>query len=260
MISLVRTSIDGVIGTITMLRAEKRNALSPEMVEQLRDAFTAVGTDNNVRVVVLRGEGKAFSAGADLATLQAIANRSAMDNLADSTALMQMMQGIVNCPKPVIAMVHGPAIAGGCGLATVCDLVIAGRHNAVFGYSEVKIGFIPAIVMVYLLKKVGDTQTRRLVLTAQNIDADEAYRIGLVTMVVEDEDLEQTVYQTARAIANNSASAMALSKTMITSLHGMSMDAGLQYAATVNAFARQTTDCKLGIEQFLSSSKGSSNT
>ena len=240
------------IATIAMNRPDKRNALSPELVADLASAFVDLGSDNNVKVIILKGNGPAFCAGADLAYLQQISENSAQENVADSTTLMRMMQGIVECPKPVIAMVHGPAIAGGCGLATVCDVIIAGRENAVFGYSEVKIGFIPAIVMVYLLRKVGDTQARRLVLTAQNITSDEALNIGLVSYVVDDDQLEHETMQLARLMAGNSSSAMAMSKDMLNALHGMSLDAGLRYAASMNALARQTDDCKAGIQRFLS--------
>lgn len=257
---LVGVSVDGPIGVITLQRPDKRNALSAEMVTALADAIARVRDDASVRVVVLRGDGPAFCAGADLAYLQQISQNSPMENLADSTHLMTTLQSIVDLPKPVIAMVHGPAIAGGCGLATVCDLVIAGREHAQFGYSEVRIGFIPAIVMVYLLRKVGDTQARRLVLTAELISASEAARIGLITQVVDDADLERVTMDTARTIAKNSASAIALSKAMLSSLHGMSLDAGLRYAASMNAIARQTEDCKLGIARFLHSSKGSETT
>lgn len=253
---LVGTHCEGPVGIVTLQRADKRNALSAHMVTAIAEAMARMAADDAVRVVVLRGDGPAFCAGADLAYLQQITENSPMENLADSTHLMQMLQSIVDLPKPVIAMVHGPAIAGGCGLATVCDLVVAGREHAQFGYSEVRIGFIPAIVMVYLLRKVGDTQARRLVLTAENISAEEALRIGLVTHVVDDGILEQTVMDIAVKMAKNSASALALSKTMLSSLHGMSLHAGLQYAASMNAIARQTDDCKQGIARFLGSTQG----
>jgi methylglutaconyl-CoA hydratase len=255
MMDLVHYTVQDGIGIIAMNRPEKRNALSAEMVGALRSAFLTAEADASVQVVVLKGNGPAFCAGADLAYLQQITENSPMENLADSTSLMEMMQGIVDLSKPVIAMVHGPAIAGGCGLATVCDLVIAAEDKALFGYSEVKIGFIPAIVMVYLLRKVGDTQARRLVLTAENISAREAERIGLITFVVPDDQLEHYTMDVARKMSGNSASAMALSKEMLSNLHGMSMDAGLRYAASMNALARQTEDCKAGIARFLSSTK-----
>ncbi len=253
--NIISTSVEGQIGIVTMARPEKRNSLSAEMVAAMSDAIAAMGADDSVRVVVLRGEGPAFCAGADLAYLRQISDNSVLDNLADSTTLMRMMQSIVELPKPVIAMVHGPAIAGGCGLATVCDLVVAGREGAQFGYSEVRIGFIPAIVMVYLLRKVGDTQARRLILTAENVSATEAHRLGLISHVVDDADLETATMDLARTVAKNSASALKLSKDMLTALHGMSLDAGLRYATSMNALARQTDDCRQGIERFLQQSQ-----
>lgn len=248
---LVLTAVDGAIGTITLHRPDKRNALSADMVVAIIDAFIEMQESDAVRVVILKGAGSAFCAGADLAYLQQIAQNSPMENLADSTALMQMYQTICTLPKPVIAMVHGPAIAGGAGLATVCDIVVAGRDKALFGYSEVKIGFIPAIVMVYLIRKIGDTQARKLVLTAENITAEEAHRIGMISTVVDDSALEQTTWEIAERMSTNSASSMALTKYMLNALPSMSVDAGLQYAAAMNAFTRQTADCKNGIASFL---------
>lgn len=249
---LVEQSISDGIGTIAMNRPDKRNALSTELVSALKAAFSGFESNDDVRVVILKGNGTAFCAGADLAYLQEIAKNSVLENMADSTSLMELMQGIVEFPKPVIAMVHGPAIAGGCGLATVCDVVVAGEEKGLFGYSEVKIGFIPAIVMVYLLRKIGDTQARRLILSAENISSTEAKEIGLVTYVVPDSDLEHETVSLARRMSRNSASAMAMSKEMIAALHGMSLQAGLRYATSMNALARQTEDCKAGIQNFLS--------
>ncbi|MBK6759300.1 MAG: enoyl-CoA hydratase/isomerase family protein [Ignavibacteria bacterium] len=137
---IVLTSAADGVGTITMNRADKRNALSAELVAGLHAAFLQMGSNESVKVIVLSGEGSAFCAGADLAYLQQITENSPLENLADSTALKDMLQSIVDCPKPVIAKVHGAAIAGGCGLATVCDIVIAGREKSLFGYSEVRIG------------------------------------------------------------------------------------------------------------------------
>lgn len=247
---------NGSIGIISMNRPTKRNALSAELVDDLRHAFAELSTNESVRVIVLKGEGPAFCSGADLDSLQRIADASAMENLADSTRLMQMLQSIVECPKPVIAQVHGPAIAGGCGLASVCDIVVAGRAQALFGYSEVRIGFIPAIVLVYLMQKVGDARARRLVLSGATISAEEAFRIGLISDVVEDDNLETYVMELAVAIAKNSGTAMALTKQMLNALHGMASEAALTYAATMNTLARQTDDCKAGIARFLNSNKG----
>ncbi len=250
--AVVNITQQDAIGIIALNRPEKRNALNPELVAALHNAVNHLAADDSIRVIVLRGEGPAFCAGADLAYLQQIADNSALDNLADSMRLMELLKALYECPKPVVAMVHGPAIAGGCGLATVCDVVVAGSDRARFGYSEVGIGFIPAIVMVFLIRKVGDMQARRLVLGAEIIGADEAARIGLITTVVPDEDLETRTMSIARRLAANSRSALALSKSMLTALHGMSLDAGLHYAAAMNALARQTDDCREGIAQFLS--------
>lgn len=239
------------VATITLNRPDKRNALSPVLVRELHSAFVALSADDNARVIILQGSGKAFCAGADLAYLQQLSEFSILENMADSQLLKETLHTIYTCPKPVIAKIHGPAIAGGCGLATVCDFVVAARQKALFGYSEVKIGFIPAIVMVYLLRKIGDTQARRLLLSAENISAEEAHRIGLATHVVDDAILDETVQTLASTVAANSASALMLTKEMLNSLHGMSLESGLRYATSMNALARQTDDCKQGIAHFL---------
>ncbi len=253
---LVLTSVSDGIGTIVLNRPDKRNALSTELVGAIRTAVESMAGNDAVKVIVLSGNGPAFCAGADLAYLQRISQNSVLENVADSTALKDMFQAIVDCPKPVIGKVHGPAIAGGCGLATVCDIVVAARTGSTFGYSEVKIGFIPAIVLVHLVRKIGDTQARRLLLTAENISADEALRIGLVATVVDDTELDAAVQAVAERCARNSGSAMALTKMMLSNVQGMSLDAGLHYATVMNALARQTDDCRNGIATFLNSSKG----
>lgn len=252
---LAITVTDG-IATLLLDRAEKRNSLNTELIAELHAAIATCSQDSAVRVIVLKGAGSAFCAGADLSYLQKISQLSATENIDDSTALKDMLQSIVECPKPVIAMVHGPAIAGGCGLATVCDFVVAGRTKATFGYSEVRIGFIPAIVLVYLVRKIGDTQARRLLLSAENISAEEALRLGMITSVVDDDMLEMEVSTLARRLVKNSMSAMGLTKHMLNAVHGMSLDAGLQYATVMNALARQTDDCKQGIASFLNTSQG----
>lgn len=243
--------ISSAVATITLNRADKRNALSAELVQELRDCFDSLRLRDDVRVVILAGAGKAFCAGADLEYLKKLADFSILENMADSRLLQEALHTIFTFPKPVIAKVHGAAIAGGCGLATVCDFVIASEEKALFGYSEVKIGFIPAIVLVYLIRKIGDTQARRLTLSAQNISAKEAERIGLITKCVPDETLDNEVNELALTLAQNSASAMMLTKEMLTNLQGMSLEAGLRYASSMNALARNTEDCKNGIERFL---------
>ena len=255
--SILLTSVDDGIGTIRLNRPEKRNALSTELIAAVHQAVHQMQHDESVKVIVVRAEGAAFCAGADLAYLQRISELSPLENVDYSTSLKNMFQAIVDCPKPVVAMVHGPAIAGGCGLATVCDVVIVGRSNAVFGYSEVRIGFVPAIVLVYLMRKIGDTRARRLLLTAENIGSDQAHSLGLVSYVVDDDVLEEETMRIARKMARNSGSAMAMTKSMLNAVHGMSLDAGLHYATVMNAMARQTEDFRAGIASFLTPPKES---
>ncbi len=243
--------VQNFIATITLNRPEKRNSFNPTLIRELREAFLAAGGDPAVRVIVLAGAGKVFCAGMDLAYLQDISQFSVLENMTDSRAFQEMLHTVYTCPKAVIARVHGAAIAGGCGLASVCDFVIAAREKSLFGYSEVKIGFIPAIVSVYLVNKIGGTQARRLLLSAENINADEAFRLGLVTQVVNDADLDVAVQQTAQMLAANSSSAIALTKEILGNLPNMSLESALQYACSMNAVARTTDDFKRGVAGFL---------
>ncbi|MBM4150536.1 MAG: enoyl-CoA hydratase/isomerase family protein [Ignavibacteria bacterium] len=240
----------GGITTVRLNRPEKRNALSPALLSEIHATFSSLGARKDISVIILEGAGKAFCAGADLEYLEHMSGFSIQENHQDSLHLKTAFHAVYTCPKPVIAKVHGPAIAGGCGLATVCDFIIAGE-SAIFGYSEVKIGFIPAIVMVYLLRKIGDTKARRLLLSAENISAIEAERIGLITQCVPDGELNNAVQTLAETLLKNSSSSMALTKDMLANLHGMSLEAGLNYAASMNAFTRMTDDCKHGIQSFL---------
>ncbi|MBL7997478.1 MAG: enoyl-CoA hydratase/isomerase family protein [Candidatus Kapabacteria bacterium] len=244
------------IATVTLNRPDKRNALSPLMLTELRSAFEQLGADDTVKVVILQANGTVFCAGADLGYLQQVSEYSVLENLSDSRHLQQAFHTIYTCPKPTIAKVHGAAIAGGCGLATLCDFNIASDSKARFGYYEVKIGFIPAVVSVYLLRKIGDTRARRLLLSAETINATEAERLGLITHVVPHEQLDATVQSLAGQLSANSSSSMALTKAMLDNLHGMDMDAGLRYAATMNTLTRMTEDCKQGIQSFLQPTKG----
>ncbi|MBM4173593.1 MAG: enoyl-CoA hydratase/isomerase family protein [Ignavibacteria bacterium] len=240
----------GGIATVRLNRPEKRNALGPALLSEIQAAFSSLGARKDISVIILEGAGKAFCAGADLEYLEHMSGFSIQENHQDSLHLKTAFHAVYTCPKPVIAKVHGPAIAGGCGLATVCDFIIAGE-SAIFGYSEVKIGFIPAIVMVYLLRKIGDTKARRLLLSAENISAIEAEHIGLITQCVPDGELNNAVQTLAETLLKNSSSSMALTKDMLANLHGMSLEAGLNYAASMNAFTRMTDDCKHGIQSFL---------
>jgi methylglutaconyl-CoA hydratase len=239
------------IGYITLNRPEKRNALSYEMVTHLKNAFLQAESDSNCKVIILKAEGPVFCAGADLAYLQQLQNNSFDENLHDSTHLMELFKMIYFSSKVVIAQVHGHAIAGGCGLATVCDFAFS-VPEAKFGYTEVKIGFIPAIVKVFLLRKIGEGKAKELLLSGNLIDAQKAKDFGLINDIVEATALVQFVTDFAKKlIAENSGQSMALTKKMIAEVQNMTVEEGLLYAAKQNATARGSDDCKKGIASFL---------
>ena len=238
------------LATITMMREEKRNALSPALIRELSDAFDELQGDEDIRVVILRGQGNTFSAGADLAYLQTLADFGPEENLADSRALRDLFWKIYTYPKFVIAQVHGAALAGGCGLATVCDVIFA-ADDSQFGYTETSIGFIPALVSIFLIRKIGEQHARELLLSARRINADEAYSLGLVHYVVPCATLDQSVKEYALQVAKNAPSAIALTKSLLAAAQGMSLESGLEYAASMNALARTTEATKKGIASFL---------
>jgi methylglutaconyl-CoA hydratase len=244
--------ITNSVGTIWLNRPDKRNALDRTMVDELYDAITTLGADDSVAAIVLGGRGSAFCAGADLDYLRQLSQFTVIDNMEDSAALARTLRSIHEVGKPVIARVHGPAIAGGCGLATVCDIVVA-TEAASFGYTEVKIGFIPAIVMAFLMRKASQMQTRELLMTGRIIDAREAHARGLVTTVVDGDEaaLDEHIASITKEITRASRSAVMLTKQMLTALDGMSLDSALDYAARMNAAARMTPDCQNGIAKFL---------
>lgn len=253
--SMVEYSVKERIGRITLNRPDKRNALSPEMVEGLKHAFDRAAKDDQVKVIVLNAMGEAFCAGADLAYLQQLQNFSFEENLADSNQLKELFLNIYTHPKVVIAQVQGHALAGGCGLASICDWVFA-VPEAKFGYTEVRIGFIPALVSVFLLRKLGEGAARELLLGGELIAADRAQAIGLINRVVTADKLESEVNDFAsRLIAANSADSMKLTKKLIAEVQGMNLSLALQHAAESNAHARGTNDCKRGIEAFLNKEK-----
>ncbi|OON67311.1 methylglutaconyl-CoA hydratase [Hymenobacter sp. CRA2] len=247
----IRYEANDAIGCITLNRPEKRNALSSELVSELKQAFEYAENDPLCKVVVLRAEGPAFCAGADLAYIQELQGFGYNDNLADSTHLMQLFHQIYTLKKIVIAQVQGHALAGGCGLATVCDFAFA-VPEARFGYTEVKIGFLPAIVSVFLLRKIGEARTKQLLLTGDVFSADKAAAYGLINEVVFADELAEHVYQFARRLCiENSGQSMEVTKEMLARMPELPLEESLRYAARLNAEARSTEDCQRGIAAFL---------
>lgn len=250
---LTKIQLEHPIASIIMNRPEKRNALSPELIREISEAFDTLAADEDVRVVILTGVAGVFCAGADLEYIQKLADFGAEENLADSRALRDLFWKIYTYPKIVIAQVHGAALAGGCGLVNVCDVVFA-ADDSTFGYTETMIGFIPALVSVFLTRKIGEQHARELLLSARKLTADEAYSLGMINSVVSCPELEETVKQYALGVAKNSPTAIALTKKMLATTSGMALEPALEYAASMNALARGTDDCKKGIAKFLAGS------
>ena len=251
MSDLIETTTDSQVQTIRLNRPDKRNALNADLVTALKAALEEAKADEDLRTIVLTGAGSAFSAGADLSSLRAMQEAGPMENQQDSRHLAELFQQIYQHPMPVIAKVNGHAIGGGCGLAAVCDFSYA-AEGATLGFTEVRIGFVPAIVMVFLRRTLGETQARDLLLRGRLVDATTAAELGLVTRVVPDEELSAAVDDLARELAREtSPSAVALTKQMLARVPGMGLDEALDYAVQMNAFARSTDDCRAGIDAFL---------
>ena len=247
----VKYDVQDRVGYIILARPEKRNALNYEVVSELKRAFAYAEDDETCKVIVLRAEGKVFCAGADLEYIQQLQENDYRENLLDSTHLMELLRLIYTLKKVVIAQVHGHAIAGGCGLAAICDIGFA-VPEAKFGYTEVKIGFIPAIVKVFLLRKIGEARAKQLLLTGDLISASEAERYGSINFVVPAEELEECVFAFAQKLCTeNSRQSMEVTKEMIARVQEMSLEDGLTYASEMNAVARGSEDCQRGIAAFL---------
>jgi methylglutaconyl-CoA hydratase len=243
------------VGIITLNRPEKRNALSFDLISELSAAFEKFELDDHVNVVILKANGETFCAGADIADLQRLQTYSFEQNLADSNHLKELLLRIYTLKKVVIAQVQGHALAGGCGLATVCDFIFT-VPEAKFGYPEVKIGFIPAIVMIFLLRKIGESKAKRLLLSGDQVSAEQAFQIGLVHEIVARENLEKHVLDFAtRLVRTNSSHAMMVTKQMTTKLYSMSLQESLSFAADMNARARESDDFRRGIASFLNKEK-----
>ncbi len=243
-------AVEGAVALVTLNRPEKRNALDDALISGLKDSLREADADDSVRVVVVTGAGADFCSGADLAALQKISESSVTENLEDAGSLMELFALMRRVRVPVVAAVRGRALAGGCGLATACDLVLASR-SARFGYPEVKIGFVPAMVMAILRRNVSEKRAFELIVRGAEIGAAEAERIGLVNRVFEDAEFEREVEDYVASFEKVSRSAAMLSKRLLYHMDGMTFDAALQSGVDVNALARMTEDCQQGIARFL---------
>jgi methylglutaconyl-CoA hydratase len=252
---LVITEIKERVAYVTLNRPTKKNALNSQLVIDLKQAIAAAAENELVKVIVINALGDAFCAGADLESLQQLQQNSFEENLQDSNALKALFELIYFLPKVVIAQVEGHAIAGGCGLANVCDLVYA-VPEAKFGYPEVKIGFIPAIVMTFLIRKIGENKAKELLLTGKLISAEEGIAFNMVTQVFDKTIIQEKVFEIAHQLCiQNSAEAMGTTKLMMAEVQHMPIKEALTYAALCNAKARSSDDCLKGINAFVNKSK-----
>ncbi len=246
--------VENGIAEIVLNRPEKMNSLDEQLITDLTGLFKDFAKNDEVNVIVISGAQGNFCSGLYLDYLQKISEFDIIQNKEDSRRFKDMLLCIYNSPKPVIAKVSGYCLAGGCGIASACDFIIA-DETARFGYTEVKIGFIPAIVMLFLLKRISETHAKDLLLTARMITSDEAYRMGLINQYVSSGDLDKTVYNLCETLKKNSLSSLKLTKEMFGNISGMSFDEALEYACGLNAITRMTPDCKKGIAKFLNKNK-----
>jgi len=247
---VVLYQVEGAVARITLNRPEKKNALNPDVITGVRDALLQANGNDAVRVVVMTGAGDDFCSGADLSALQQVATASVEENVADAQALMELFLLIRQIRMPVIAAVRGRALAGGCGLATACDMVLAAR-SARFGYPEVKIGFVPAMVMAILRRNVSEKRAFELLTLGTEISADEAESLGLVNRVFAEEEFDSEVEGFARRFERVSRSAVSLAKSLLYEIDGLTFTDALQMGGDVNVIARMTEDCKQGVARFL---------
>ncbi|HEX8639308.1 MAG TPA: enoyl-CoA hydratase-related protein [Pyrinomonadaceae bacterium] len=248
--SEILTKRENTILTVTLNRPEKRNALNDGLINSLKDALREADRDEMLRAIVVKGAGKDFCSGADLSALLKIAESDVMENLADAENLLELFALIRKIKIPVIAAVHGRALAGGCGLATACDIVLA-TESARFGYPEVKIGFVAAMVMAILRRNLPEKRAFELITQGFDFSADEAEKFGLINRVFGDETFDNDVKNYVAAYEKVSRSAVILSKKLLYQMDGMTFETALETGAEVNTIARLTEDCRKGIKRFL---------
>jgi len=252
---LLEYTISERIANITINRPEKRNALNPELVSALTIAFKSAIHDEDVKVIVLKANGDVFSAGADLDYLKYLQNNTEDDNLTDTNLLKELFLIIYRSPKLVIAQVEGHAIAGGCGLISVCDLIFS-VPEAKFGYTEVRIGFIPALVTCFLLRRIGEGRAKELLLSGELIDAQTASDYGLINFTCQKKEIAKTVQSYAINLSRSvSANSLALGKELINSVQDLSLEDSLNLAVKMNVETRSSVDCRKGISAFLNKEK-----
>lgn len=249
----IQLAHDSGIATLTLNRPDKRNAISYELIEELLAALDEVA-NSGAQALIITGTGKAFCSGMDLDNLRAITARTEADNLKDSQTMARLFRSIYEFRLPTIAAVNGTAVAGGCGIATLCDFTIASTE-AKFGYTEVRIGFLPAIVSAFLVRQIGEKHARDLLLTGRIISAEEAHRIGLVTEVVSPDQLMPRARELASQLMQNSPASLLATKRLLSAFRGNELDEQIRLAVEENARIRTTDDFREGVSSFLEKRK-----
>jgi len=244
---------DGPIRSITLHRPERRNAMTPEMQLELIAALEETAS-SSCRVVVLAGAGDAFCSGLDLSALKAVADKGAAEHRANAERIARLFLTLYELPVPTIAAVHGAAIAGGAGLAIICDFTVA-TPAAKFGFTEVRIGFVPALVSAFLALQVGDKRSRDLLLTGRIFDAEEAHRLSLVNEIVAAEELAQRVRSLADVLIANSPESLKATKQLMATQNRAWLNSAIALALEANALSRETLDFREGIAAFLEKRK-----
>lgn len=242
--------VENGVARITLNRPDKRNALDPELISELHDAIAASARDDAVRVILLEGNGQDFCSGMDLEALEKSMNADVLENRAGARNLAALFLAMRRHPRPVVAAVQGRALAGGCGLATSADIVLA-SHSAQFGYTEVNIGFVPAIVTAILRRSLSEKRAFEMIATGEIISAETACQYGLINRVFTDETFPSDVESYVAKLASKSASAVMLSKQLLYHTDAMGFEPALEAGVEINALARMTEDCRRGVGEFL---------
>jgi len=243
-------AVEESIARITLNRPDKRNALDDGIVSEFADALRAAGRDETVRVVLVSGAGKDFCSGADLASLQRISEAGVEESMASARVMGELFIEMRRYTHPIIAAVRGRALAGGCGLATACDIILAAESSQ-FGYPEVNIGFIPAMVMAILKRSVSEKRAFELITRGEIISAATALGLGMINRVFADNEFDAEVETYARQMAAKSASAVSLAKGLLYHMDGMTFETAIEAGIQMNAITRMTSDCKRGVDRFL---------
>ncbi len=244
------------IGMVQMNRPERRNALNDVLIRELTEVIQTLGRTSSCKVIILSGTEKVFCSGMDLKYLHEISGKTHEENVEDAMNLVKLLMAIYTLKKPVIAMVNGPALGGGCGIAAVCDYIFAGKEHARFGVPEVGIGFLPAVILPFLIKRMGEGRAKEFVLQGEVINAVQAKERSLITDAIAESKLPGVVNEFAlKLVSTTSANAVALTKEFINRCNELDFKDSLEFAANVNALARKTEDFRKGIESFIRKEK-----